>query len=180
MFFDLHSKTKVGISIDSAALSVFQFSYRKYPHIIPTFSTKIVTSKLGVRIICGYICIYIVCWKIPQLWFKSWGVRYMWVRILRGCLRYILQKQNFSCCAYLNYMHMKVCIVESDSQKQPRWFQFHKRYRWLPLYSKMLNSKSLANSSPPSAMLIYWVNSKFGKSNKNLETWYDPSSTQNT
>ncbi len=33
--------------------------YRKYPGIMHTFSTKILTSKLGVRIICGYICIYV-------------------------------------------------------------------------------------------------------------------------
>ena len=33
--------------------------YRKYPRIMLTFSTKISTSKLGVCIICGYICIYV-------------------------------------------------------------------------------------------------------------------------
>ncbi len=33
--------------------------YRKYPRIMHTFSTKILTSKLGVRIICGYIGIQV-------------------------------------------------------------------------------------------------------------------------
>ncbi len=31
------------------------FTYRKYPRIMHTFSTKILTSKVGVRIICGYL-----------------------------------------------------------------------------------------------------------------------------
>ncbi len=48
-----------------------KLKYCKYPCIMHTFSTKILTSKLGVHIICGHICIYVDCWKILYLWFKS-------------------------------------------------------------------------------------------------------------
>ena len=57
--------------------------YRKYPRIMRTFSTKILTSKLGVHIICGYISIHVGCWKILHLWFKSWGAHYTWVFTVR-------------------------------------------------------------------------------------------------
>ncbi len=55
-------------------------SYRKYPRIMHngTFSTKILTSKLGVHIICGLFVYTWVCWKIPHLWFKSWGAHFTW------------------------------------------------------------------------------------------------------
>ncbi len=43
-----------------------------------TFSTKNLTSKLEV-LSALYVDIFIymwVCWKIPYLWFKSWGAHY--------------------------------------------------------------------------------------------------------
>ncbi len=59
-------------------------NYRKYPRIMLTFSTKILTSKLGVPLYVGIFVYTWVCWKIPHLWFKSWGVHYMWVHFYVG------------------------------------------------------------------------------------------------
>ena len=51
------------LSIDPPKLLILALErrYRKYPHIMRTISTKILTSKLGVRIVCEYVEKYHIC-----------------------------------------------------------------------------------------------------------------------
>ncbi len=66
---------------------------RQHLPYIPTYNAhffnQILTSKLGMHIICGYICYMSVCWKIPHLWFKSWGC------IICGCALYVGVHGNY-------------------------------------------------------------------------------------